>query len=114
MRADAGEAPDQIGPDGILGAMVSGDLFEWSRRDGGRLWLAYPEPDLSHHGVVVGAAGSGKTETLLRVAYLAARAYRWRVVFLDAQGAAPPPDPFAAALQLAGLPHRALKGVPPP
>src|SRR5437016_14441512 len=86
MRADAGEAPEQIGPDGILGAMLSGDLFEWSRRDGGRLWLAYPEPDLSHHGVVVGAAGSGKTETLLRIAYLAARAYRWRVVFLDAKG----------------------------
>src|SRR2546428_5153108 len=97
MRPDAGEAPEQIGPDGILGAMVSGDLFEWSRRDGGRLWLAYPEPDLSHHGVVVGAAGSGKTETLLRVAYLAARAYRWRGGFPDAQGGAPAPGPLVPA-----------------
>ena len=112
MRPDAGEAPEQIGPDGILGAMVSGDLFEWSRRDGGRLWLAYPEPDLSHHGVVVGAAGSGKTETLLRVAYLAARAYRWRVVFLDAKGDAATRDRFVAAMLLAGLPPGSVRVFP--
>src|SRR5437660_978714 len=101
MRPDAGEAPEQIGPDGILGAIVSGDLFEWSRRDGGRLWLAYPEPDLSHHAVVVGTAGSGKTETLLRVAYIAARAYRWRVVVLDGSWAFE--DAPACYLLLEGL-----------
>src|SRR2546428_14137702 len=97
MRPDAGEAPEQIGPDGIVGAMVSGDLFEWSRRDGGRLWLAYPEPDLSHHAVVVGAAGSGQTETLLRGAYLAARAYRWRGGFLRPHGGGAAPGRLRGA-----------------
>jgi hypothetical protein len=83
--------------------MVTGDLFDWGRRESGRLWLAYPEADLSLHGVVIGAAGSGKTETLLRIAYLAARAYRWKVVFLDAKGDPATRDRFVAAMLLAGL-----------
>lgn len=103
---------EQLGADGILGAMVSGDLFDWGRRDGGQLWLAYPEADLSRHGVVVGAAGSGKTETLLRVSYLAARVYGWQVVFLDAKGDPGTRDRFLAAMLHAGLDPAAIQAFP--
>jgi hypothetical protein len=95
-----------------VGALVAGDLFEWGRRDGGRLWLAYPEADLSRHGVVVGAAGSGKTETLLRLSYLAARVYGWQVVFLDAKGDAATRERFVAAMLHAGIDAASIRTFP--
>jgi hypothetical protein len=101
-----------VGVDGLLGALVSGDLFEWGRRDAGRLWLAYPEADLSRHGVVVGAAGSGKTETLLRLSYLAAKVYGWHVVFLDAKGDPATRDRFVAAMLHAGVDAAAIRAFP--
>jgi hypothetical protein len=103
---------DQVGVDGLLGALVSGDLFEWGRRDAGRLWLAYPEADLSRHGVVVGAAGSGKTETLLRLSYLAAKVYGWQVVFLDAKGDPATRDRFVAAMLHAGIDATSIRTFP--
>jgi hypothetical protein len=92
--------------------MVAGDLFEWGRRDAGRLWLAYPEADLSRHGVVVGAAGSGKTETLLRLSYLAARVYGWQVVFLDAKGDTATRERFVAAMLQAGIDAASIRTFP--
>ena len=102
----------QAGTDGLVGALLSGDLFEWGRRDGGRLWLAYPEADLSRHGVVVGAAGSGKTETLLRLSYLAARVYGWQIVFLDAKGDAATRERFVAAMLHAGIDAASIRTFP--
>ena len=102
----------QAGTDGLVGALVAGDLFEWGRRDGGRLWLAYPEADLSRHGVVVGAAGSGKTETLLRLSYLAARVYGWQIVFLDAKGDAATRERFVAAMLHAGIDAASIRTFP--
>lgn len=52
----------------------------------GQGWYILPEGDLAQHSVCVGAPGSGKTETLLRIAYGAARVYNWQVFFLDAKG----------------------------
>jgi hypothetical protein len=95
-----------------VGGLVSGDLFEWARRDAGRLWLAYPEADLSRHGVVVGAAGSGKTETLLRLSYLAAKVYGWQVVFLDAKGDPATRDRFLAAMLHAGIEAASIRTLP--
>ena len=103
---------DRAGADGLVGALVSGDLFEWGRRDAGRLWLAYPEADLSRHGVVVGAAGSGKTETLLRLSYLAARVYGWQIVFLDAKGDTATRDRFVAAMLHAGIGAASIRTFP--
>jgi hypothetical protein len=103
---------ERLEADGLVGAMVSGDLFDWGRRDDGRLWLAYPEADLSRHGVVVGAAGSGKTETLLRLSYLAAKVYRWQVVFLDAKGDRATRDRFVAAMLHAGIDASAIQAFP--
>ena len=114
--ADPGEPPAPVpatlGGDGILGALVSGDLTEWTRRDAGRLRLAYPAADLSRHAVVVGAAGSGKTETLLRLASLAAGAYGWQVIFLDAKGDTATRDRFVAAMLGAGLPAATIRSFP--
>lgn len=90
-------------PPGALGAMLAGDLAEWSQQEGGSLWLRYPAADLARHGVVVGAAGSGKTETLLKVASLAAVQYGWKVVFIDAKGDPATRDRFVAAMGAAGV-----------
>ncbi len=102
----------RAGTDGLVGALVAGDLFEWGRRDAGRLWLAYPEADLSRHAVVVGAAGSGKTETLLRLSYLAARVYGWQIVFLDAKGDAATRERFVAAMLHAGIDAASIRTFP--
>jgi hypothetical protein len=103
---------ERLGADGIVGSLVSGDLLDWGRRDEGRLWLAYPEADLSRHGVVVGAAGSGKTETLLRFSYLAAKVYGWQVIFLDAKGDPATRDRFLAAMLHAGVDAQAIQAFP--
>lgn len=66
----------------ILGAALSGDLWEWVKEG----YLTYPRRALGLHGVVIGRSGSGKTETLLRIAYLAAKIYRYQVIYLDAKG----------------------------
>ncbi len=44
------------------------------------------ESILSKHGVVVGTPGSGKTETMMRIAYTAAKDTDWSVYFLDCKG----------------------------
>jgi len=106
-----GPAPEAVGDDAVLGALTSGDLTAWARRTD-RLWLAYPAADLARHGVVVGSAGSGKTETLLRVAYLAAKVYRWQVVFLDAKGDASTQARFSGAMAAAGVPASRRRSFP--
>ena len=58
----------------VLGHVVDGNL-PWCL--GSRLVL--PAEELSKHGVVIGASGSGKTISLLRLAYVAARVYGYRV-----------------------------------
>src|SRR5262249_54503293 len=42
--------------------------------------------EFSKHGVIIGASGSGKTVSLLRLAYLATKVYGYKVFFLDAKG----------------------------
>lgn len=76
------------------------------------MWLAYPAVDLARHAVVVGAAGSGKTETLLSVARLAAGAYGWQVVFVDAKGDPRTRDRFLATMVAAGVDPVAVRSFP--
>jgi hypothetical protein len=92
--------------------MVSGDLFAWVRRVDERPLLCYPAPDLARHGAVVGAAGSGKTETLLRLAHLARAVYGWRVFFLDAKGDPATRDRFVAAMLHAGIDAASIRTFP--
>jgi hypothetical protein len=52
--------------------------------------------------VVIGATGSGKTETVLRIARGAVADLGWRVYYIDAKGDPRTMDRFAAAMQAAG------------
>lgn len=52
-------------------------------------WLSYdhyfgfPLQAMRHHAVVVGSSGSGKTETLLRIAYGSRKVHHLQVIYLD-------------------------------
>lgn len=82
-----------------------GDL-RWSIRHR----FTFPLATLHHHVVCLGATGSGKTETLLRIAYGACKVYGMQVIFLDAKGEAKSvahyqedmAARFIAAMRLAG------------
>jgi len=68
----------------------------------GQGWFTLPEQAVAHHLVCVGASGSGKTETLLRIAYGVAKVYGWQVLFLDAKGDRQTAVRFVAAMLQAG------------
>lgn len=58
-----------------------GDLT-WTQH---KYWT-YPLTALRYHAIVLGASGSGKTETLQRLAYGARKAHQMQVIYLDAKG----------------------------
>jgi hypothetical protein len=66
----------------FLGYRLAGDRLLPTRR--GRVYL--PLPRLAHHLLVAGATGSGKTETVLRVAESLARSSDWTIVYIDGKG----------------------------
>lgn len=90
----AAKAPEVVGNDIVLGAVSGGDLQQWQHKQ----WLTYPARELSQHAVAIGASGSGKTETLLRIAALAAQEYGWQVIYLDAKGEEKTAARFLAAM----------------
>jgi hypothetical protein len=59
-----------------------GDLETWRRGN----WVGFPAYDLGEHTICVGSSGSGKTETLLRIAYGARKVYGQQIIFIDAKG----------------------------
>lgn len=81
----------------FLGYGLGGDLLLPSRR--GRVYL--PLPRLAHHLLVAGATGSGKTETVLRIAYSLAARSDWRIVYLDGKGDTGTQERFAALMEQA-------------
>jgi hypothetical protein len=95
----------------VLGAPIRGDL-EWIQ---GR-YLTYPPVVLGRHLVTIGASGSGKTETSIRLAYGAAKAYSWKVFYLDCKGDEQVADRFMSAMRITGytniarFPDRAYDG----
>lgn len=48
--------------------------------------MTFPLQAVRHHAVCLGSSGSGKTETLYRLAYGARRVYGHQVIYLDAKG----------------------------
>ncbi len=65
-----------------MGGKVSGEsVLPTHHRE-----VSLPLERLRRHVLVLGASGSGKTETLLRLAWPTARVSDWAVFFLDAKG----------------------------
>lgn len=97
--------PDAIAGRAVLGVAGSGDLSSsWIARRGFKSsLLVYDEMNLGRHQVVIGQPGSGKTVTLMRLAYLAAKVYGWRVYFLDGKGDYATQREFVATMLDAGI-----------
>jgi len=94
-RSEAETVPASI----LLGEARGGDLTDWIRY--GQVF--YPADVLGRHLVVVGGTGSGKTETLLRLAYGAAADLGWQVLHLDAKGDPSNVHRFVAGMHAAGV-----------
>ncbi|MHB8596692.1 MAG: type IV secretory system conjugative DNA transfer family protein [Ktedonobacteraceae bacterium] len=69
-------------PSLVLGAPIEGTLLDWIKHH----LFTLPFEELIRHAVVIGASGSGKSETLLRIAIAAAKALGWQVIYIDAKG----------------------------
>jgi hypothetical protein len=65
-----------------------GDLYPWLRKRGHRIEVVIPDREQRLAMAVLGIPGSGKTVTLLRRVWIAARA-GMRVVFVDCKGTDP-------------------------
>jgi len=82
-----------------LGVPVEGTLLGWIKERFFYLPLDY----LILHAVVVGASGSGKSETLIRIAVAAAKVLKWQVIFVDAKGDYKNAAKYLLAMQEAGV-----------
>lgn len=91
--------PDQVRGHVVLGLPVQGDLREWITSG----LFILPTHEISKHGVVIGASGSGKSETLLRLAVGAARVLGWQVIYIDGKGDKDAGMRFVAAMKSAGV-----------
>ncbi len=65
-------------------------------------WFFLPLPVISRPSVVIGEGGSGKTETLLKIASLGARIYGFDIIYIDAKGDDDLAARFVATMRKAG------------
>ncbi len=91
--------PDHVREQVVLGLPVQGDLREWVASG----LFVLPTHEISKHGVVIGASGTGKSETLLRLAVGAARVLGWQVIYIDGKGDQGAGLRFVAAMKSAGI-----------
>src|SRR6266545_4519238 len=96
-------APDEVGGLAVIGAPYGGDL-DWTAKG----WEIYSPQMLNRHALIIGGSGTGKTEFILRVAYLARKVYGWKVFYLDAKGDAEVANRFLAAMAHAGVSQVAM------
>ena len=107
------KSPESIKGLAVLGPYAHGDLprpWVWGYR--GSPFVCVHPSLLGRHLVVVGKPGSGKTTTLLHLAYLAAKVYGWRVYFLDGKGDVSTMHDFAALMIGAGVPPTEIAAFP--
>jgi hypothetical protein len=70
----------------------------WIERDQRGEWLTLPPEHLDKHGILIGAPGTGKTESLLRIAALVRKYYNWQIIYLDLKGDPQAQQRFVAAM----------------
>jgi len=78
-----------------------GDLTaSWQRAE---QYVGFPMEALGEHIIILGSSGSGKTESMLRLAYGARKVYGYQIIYLDAKGdeQANTPARFFAAMRAA-------------
>jgi hypothetical protein len=92
------QAPDAVQGVATLGAALRGKLDGW--RVGP--WVVYPSALLQRHAILVGGPANEPSEALLRIAFLAARVYGWKVFFLDAVGGQRTAERFLGVMDIAG------------
>lgn len=76
-------------------------------------WFTLPLKIASRPSVVIGEGGSGKTETLLKIAFLMARVYGFNIIFVDAKGDDDLAPRFVATMREAGKKYIKLFPVSP-
>ena len=108
-----GMAPEVVKGLAVLGPYAHGDLTRpWVERKGPSRYLCVAPQLLGRHVVIVGKPGSGKTTSLLRLAYLAAKVYGWRVYFLDGKGDVGTMHEFTSLMLAAGVPPSHIAAFP--
>src|SRR5207245_1535851 len=65
-------------------------------------WFVLPLKIITRPSVVIGEGGSGKTESLLKIAYLVASVYGMDIIFVDAKGDDDLAARFVATMRKAG------------
>jgi hypothetical protein len=97
-RAAVAKAPISTHSALVLGIPLGVGDLPWQQG----AYLTYPAESLARHGAVIGSSGVGKSETVLRLADGARRAYGWKVFFVDCKGEQALAERFAATMQAAG------------
>ena len=77
-------------------------------RRAGRGGLVWPFADICRHAVILGASGTGKTETSMRIAHEVAAKTEMPVFYLDAKGDRRTAERFCALMAAAGRRHPGL------
>lgn len=90
--------PECLGEHGVIGRPLGGDLWQWVV-DGS---FVYPLYALMYHAVLAGRSGTGKSELLRRIAYLAAKIYHMKVIWVDGKGEWEDAASFQLVMQKAG------------
>ena len=67
--------------------------------------LVWPFADMCRHAVILGASGTGKTETSMRIAHEVAFKSDAPVFYLDAKGDRGGAERFCALMEMAGRPR---------
>jgi hypothetical protein len=97
-------------PEGaILGRRLAGERALPLAVGGAVIW---PFADMRRHAVILGASGSGKTETSLRIAYEVASKSSAAVHYLDAKGDRETAERFVALMAAAGRKTRVFPNEP--
>jgi hypothetical protein len=97
-------APEQLKGTAIIGVPLGGALPDWRIKE----WVTYPAELLNRHAVIIGGSGTGKTEFLLRLAYLVAKVLKWQVFYIDAKGDVEVANRFMAMMAHGGIGNAAM------